>query len=60
MTEHSADYSKHTDEQLRDGIAKIDQQETRIAAEDSDTALDAARDQRDQMAQELQRRQQTL
>lgn len=56
MTEHTADYSKHTDDELRDGIAKIDEQQSRIAVEDSDTALEAARAQRAHMAEELQRR----
>lgn len=60
MTEHSADYSKHTDDELREGIAKIDDQESRIAVEDSDTALEAAREQRARMAEELQRRTQIL
>lgn len=56
MTEHTADYSKHTDDELRDGIAKIDEQQSRIAVEDSDSALEAARAQRAQMAEELRRR----
>jgi hypothetical protein len=60
VTEHSADYSKHTDDELREGIAKIDDQESRIAVEDSDTALEAAREQRARMAEELQRRTQIL
>lgn len=51
-----ADYSKHTDAQLRDGIAAADEQEARIAAEDSGDALAAARAQRDKMAEELARR----
>lgn len=51
------DYSKHTDEELREGIQKVSLQEQRIAAEDSDAALEAAREQRDAMAQELARRQ---
>lgn len=50
------DYSKHTDDELRDGIGKVDEQEGRIAAEDSDAALDAARQQRTEMAEELARR----
>jgi len=57
VSEHSADYSKHTDEQLAEGIAKINAQETRIAQDDSEGALDAARDQREQMEAELRRRQ---
>lgn len=51
------DYSKHTDEELRDGIQKVTEQEQRIATEDSNEALDAAREQRDLMADELARRQ---
>lgn len=50
------DYSKHTAEELREGIEKVDEQEGRIAAEDSDAALDAARQQRVEMAEELARR----
>ncbi|CAN5597513.1 MAG: hypothetical protein M3493_14305 [Actinomycetota bacterium] len=53
----TADYSKHTDEELRAGIARVQEQEGRIAAEDSDAALDAAREQRDAMQAELDRRQ---
>lgn len=52
----TTDYSKHTDDQLRDGIAKIDQQQPRISEEDSDSALAAANDQREAMQQELDRR----
>lgn len=52
----TTDYSKHTDDELRDGITKIDQQEQRIAEEDSDSALDAASDQRGAMQAELDRR----
>ncbi|MDQ3538796.1 MAG: hypothetical protein M3415_08385 [Actinomycetota bacterium] len=53
----TADYSKHTDDELRAGIARVQEQEGRIAAEDSDAALDAAREQRDAMQAELDRRQ---
>ena len=53
----TADYSKHTDDELRAGIARVQEQEGRIAAEDSDAALDAAREQRDAMHAELDRRQ---
>lgn len=56
MADHSADYSKHTDEELRAGIARIDEQESRIAQDSTEDALDAARDQRAQMAAELDRR----
>ncbi len=55
---HPTDYSKHTDEQLRDGIARVDEQASRIATEDSDEALRAAQEQRAAMAAELDRRQQ--
>jgi hypothetical protein len=51
------DYSKHTNEELRQGIEAVDDQERRIATEDSDEALEAARRQRDEMAEELVRRQ---
>jgi hypothetical protein len=56
VSEHSADYSKHTDEELREGVAKATEQEPRIAAEDSDEALEAAREQREAMSEELTRR----
>ena len=59
MSDHSADYSKHTDDELREGVAKSEEQESRIAEESSEDALDAARDQREQMDEELQRRQTT-
>lgn len=59
MTDATADYSKHTDAELREGIEKVDEQESRIAEENSDDALDAARAQRDAMAAELARRQQS-
>ncbi len=52
----TTDYSKHTDDQLRDGIAKIVEQQPRISEEDSDSALAAASDQREAMQQELDRR----
>ena len=55
MSEH-ADYSKHTDEELRAGIEKAKAQEPRIATEDSDAALDAERQQREAMEAELQKR----
>jgi hypothetical protein len=51
------DYSKHNDEQLREGIERVDEQEGRIATEDSDEALEAARAQRQEMTEELERRQ---
>lgn len=52
----TADYSKHTDDELRQGVAKVDEQLSRIEAEDSDAAADAARIQREAMASELARR----
>lgn len=56
MTEQRADYSKHTDAELRRGIAKAAHQDQRIAVESSTQALAAERDQRQGMAEELQRR----
>lgn len=50
------DYSKHTEEQLREGIERVDEQLGRIAAEDSQEALQAARQHRQEMAEELARR----
>jgi ribosome-binding protein aMBF1 (putative translation factor) len=50
------DYSKHTDEQLREGIERVDEQLGRIASEDSEQAVQAAREQREAMAEELARR----
>lgn len=52
----TADYSKHTDDELRQGVAKVDEQLSRIQAEDSNAAADAARIQREAMASELARR----
>lgn len=57
MPPETADYAKHTDTELRDGIARVDQQLARIAAEDSDAAVQAARTQREAMTVELERRQ---
>lgn len=51
-----ADYDKHTDEELREGIRKAEQQEPRIAEEDSEQALEAEREQRKAMHDELERR----
>jgi hypothetical protein len=50
------DYSKHTDEQLRAGIERAEEQDPRIDAESSDDALEAERAQREEMAEELERR----
>jgi len=53
----TADYSKHTDEELRDGIAKSEQNMQRISQEGSDEQLAAAREQHEAMEAELSRRQ---
>ena len=55
MSNHT-DYSKHTDAELREGIKKAEQQEPRIAEEDSDAALEAEREQRAGMEDELRKR----
>ena len=55
MSEHTADYSKHTEEELRDGIAKIDELQAG-SDDDSGDKLEAAREQREHMASELQQR----
>ena len=57
MSQHPTDYSKHTDEELREGIATAEQQDDRIAREDSDEALQAEREQVRAMREELERRQ---
>lgn len=59
MTDASetTDYSKHTDEELRDGIAKSEQNIKRIETEGSEDQLAAARDQHEAMEAELRRRQ---
>lgn len=56
MSDHEADYTKHTDEQLLAGIEKATENEARISAEDSQDALEAAQAQRQGMADELARR----
>ncbi len=60
MAQHNppdpTDYSLHTDEQLREAITKIDNQEPRVESEDSDAAVKAAQRQRQEMQQELNRR----
>ena len=53
----TTDYSKHTDEELRDGIAKSEENMRRIESEGSDDQLAAARDQHEAMEAELNRRQ---
>lgn len=50
------DYSKHSDEELREGIERAEEQDPRIDVESSDDALEAERSQREQMAGELRRR----
>jgi hypothetical protein len=58
MTHHdTADYSKHTDEELREAIAKSEQNMQRIASEGSDDQLAAAKEQHEAMESELARRQ---
>lgn len=52
----TTDYSKHTDQELREAIHKIDQQESRVESEDSDSAVNTARRQRQEMQDELNRR----
>jgi hypothetical protein len=52
----TANLDKHTDEELRQGIRRADEQEPRVAAEDSEGASQAQRSQRDHMERELQRR----
>lgn len=53
------DYRQHTDEELRRGIDKVSREESRIASEDSQEALDTARRQRAAMQAELDRRERT-
>ena len=53
----TTDYSKHTDEELRDGIAKSEQNMSRIAQEGSDDQLAAAKEQHEAMEAELRNRQ---
>lgn len=50
------DYGLDTDDQLREAIATIDREEPRIAQEQSEEALEAARRQRAEMKAELERR----
>lgn len=52
----TTDYSKHTDEELRDGIAKSEQNLARIEKEGSEDQLAAARQQREAMQAELKQR----
>ena len=55
---HPTDMSKHTNEELREGIARADEQASRVEAEDSDEAREAQQAKRDEMQAELDRRQQ--
>lgn len=59
MTDASqtTDYSKHTDEELREGIKKSEQNLRRIESEGSEDQLKAAKDQHEAMEAELSRRQ---
>ncbi len=52
----TADMSKHTDEQLREGIERAEEQEPRVAVESSDEAHEAQQVQKQEMEQELERR----
>ncbi len=52
----TADLDKHSDEELHEGAQKADEQSRRVADEDSDAALDANRQQREAIADELERR----
>jgi hypothetical protein len=56
MPHTDADYSKHTDAELREGIRKAQEQLDRVRAEDSDDAVAANREQVELMQQELDRR----
>src|SRR5690606_38132625 len=51
-----ADYSKHSDDELREGIERAEEQEPRIAEESSEEALEAEREQRAAMEDELRKR----
>ena len=52
----TADMEKHTDEQLREGIAKAERNEPRLEAEGKTEAEQALEQQREAMADELERR----
>jgi hypothetical protein len=56
VPQSDTDYSKHTDEELREGIRKAEEQIERVQAEDSDEAAAANREQVELMQQELDRR----
>ena len=59
MTDASetTDYSKHSDEELREGIEKSEENLKRIESEGSSEQLEAAKDQHEAMQAELSRRQ---
>lgn len=57
MTHHSTDYSKHSDEELRDGIRKSEENIQRISQEGSEDQLKAAKEQHEAMESELASRQ---
>lgn len=59
MTQPSetTDYNKHTDEELRQGIIKAEENLRRIDKEGSQEQIQAARDQHDAMLDELESRQ---
>lgn len=59
MTDQSdtTDYTKHTDDELNDGIVKAEENLRRIEGEGSPEQLAAAKDQHDAMQAELSRRQ---
>ena len=52
----TADYDKHSDEELALGIQRADEQEPRIEVEGSEEQHDANRRQRDAMQAELEER----
>ncbi len=52
----NTDYGKHTDEELREGVEQAERNDPRIAEDSSDEALEAEREQREAMADELQSR----
>lgn len=55
-SERPADYDQHTDTELRRAVNKAEQEESRLAEEGSDEALEAERTQRDAMSEELRER----
>lgn len=51
-----ADYDKHDDDELREGVRKGAEQEDRLEETGSEQQLSAERDQRHAMEEELERR----